>query len=345
MPRVGRGCRAPAGRRRPEPGPLPRRGEGRPAVGLRRGSRRGDERVGPGSHRRPRAGLRRGGRGRSPARAPYVRRHDLDPARARQLECLAHVVGAALARADEADARALGQPGDLVDELQVAGSDEHGHDRDPAGGQRLRLVGVEGRRRDEVVVELVETLGQVVDERALSLDHAGERVDEALRVVAGIGVRAFGEEDTHEWPGSLALRGSGECRGGDLVSGEAGVGGATKQLGDDPGQRLIAASLRRTVRDVRPGSVTARDVAAIGKATVDRADGVRVHAEGGTELTDRRQPGTGQQAARIDLVGELPVDLGRDGDVGIACDVEAVVDVRTAIAVRGGVPVWVHRTC
>jgi hypothetical protein len=69
--------------------------------------------------------------------------------------------------------------------------------------------------------------------------------------------------------------------------------------------------------------VTARDVAAIGKATVDRRGCVRVDAEGGTELTDRRQPGTGQQAARIDLVGELPEDLGRDRDVRVALDVEA----------------------
>jgi hypothetical protein len=52
----------------------------------------------------------------------------------------------------------------------------------------------------------------------LGLDHAGNGVDEALRVVAGIGVRAFGEEDADEWPGPLALRGSGERRGGDLVA-------------------------------------------------------------------------------------------------------------------------------
>ena len=65
------------------------------------------------------------------------------------------------------------QAGDLVDELDVAGPDEHRHDRDAAGGQDLGLVGVERRRRDQVVVEALEPLGQVVEERALGLDEPG----------------------------------------------------------------------------------------------------------------------------------------------------------------------------
>ena len=64
--------------------------------------------------------------------------------------------------------------GDLVDELDVARPDEHRDDRHPAVDERLRLVGVEGRRGDEVVVEPVQPLGQLVEERALGLDQAGE---------------------------------------------------------------------------------------------------------------------------------------------------------------------------
>ena len=66
-----------------------------------------------------------------------------------------------------------GQAGDLVDELEVARPDEHRHDRHAAGGQDLGLVGVERRRRHDVVVEPVEPLGQVVEERALGLDQPG----------------------------------------------------------------------------------------------------------------------------------------------------------------------------
>ncbi len=49
-----------------------------------------------------------------------------------------------------------GSAGDLVDELHVARPDEHRDDRHAAATQRLGLVGVERRRRDEVVVEPVE---------------------------------------------------------------------------------------------------------------------------------------------------------------------------------------------
>ena len=88
-----------------------------------------------------------------------------------------------------------GSAGDLVDELDVARPDEHRDDRHAAVDERLGLVGVEGRRRDEVVVEPLEPVGQVVEERALDLDQAGERVAEPLGVVAGVGVRALGEQD------------------------------------------------------------------------------------------------------------------------------------------------------
>ena len=68
-----------------------------------------------------------------------------------------------------------GSAGDLVDELDVARPDEHRHDRHPAADERLGLVGVERRGRDEVVVEPLEALGDLVEQRALGLDQAGER--------------------------------------------------------------------------------------------------------------------------------------------------------------------------
>ena len=83
VPRVGRGGRAPAGRRRPEPGPLPRRGEGRPALGVRRERRRRFPTLGSRPHGRRCPGLRRGGEGREASREAYVRRDALDPARCR----------------------------------------------------------------------------------------------------------------------------------------------------------------------------------------------------------------------------------------------------------------------
>jgi hypothetical protein len=40
--------------------------------------------------------------------------------------------------------------------------------------QRLGLVGVEGRRGDQVVVEAVEPVGQIVEERAFDVDQVGK---------------------------------------------------------------------------------------------------------------------------------------------------------------------------
>ena len=124
-------------------------------------------------------------------------------------------------------------------------------------------------------MEPVEPLGQVVDERALGLDHAGERVDEALGVVAGVGAGAFGEQDPDERSGTLPLRRGGERRGRDLIGGEPGVRRAAQHLGDDPGEGFRAAALRRPIGDVRAGAVAARDVARVGQTAVDGPDRVR----------------------------------------------------------------------
>jgi hypothetical protein len=68
--------------------------------------------------------------------------------------------------------------------------------------------------------------------------------------------------------------------------------------------------------------MSTRDVAGIRQASIDRPDRVGVHSECGTQLAHWRETGARQQAARVDLVGKLPVDLGRDRDVRIAFDIE-----------------------
>ena len=155
---------------------------------------------------------------------------------------LADVVRSTLGGADEPDPRAAWQPGDLVDEFDVARTDDHRHDRDPAGDQRLGLLAVERRGRDEVVVEPVEALGQVVEERAFGLDQARELVDEPLGIEARVGVGALGVQDADERSRALALGGGGERGGGDLVGREPGVRRAPEHLRHDAGEGLGAAS-------------------------------------------------------------------------------------------------------
>ena len=52
-------------------------------------------------------------------------------------------------------------------------------------------------------MEPLEAVRQVVEERALDVDHVGEDVGEPLRVIARVGVRALGEEDLDLGPGRL----------------------------------------------------------------------------------------------------------------------------------------------
>ena len=135
-----------------------------------------------------------------------------------------------------------------MDELHVARPDDHRDDRDAAGGEGLRLVGVERRRRDEVVVEPFQPVGQVVEQRALDLDDPRELGHQALGVIAGVRVRALGEQHPDEGSRPAPLGGGGEGRGGDLVRGEPGLGSASQHLGDDPRQRLrarVAAAVAR----------------------------------------------------------------------------------------------------
>ena len=216
----------------------------------------------------------------------------------------------------------VGQTRDLVDELDVAGPDQHGHDRDATGDQDLRLVGMEGRGRHDVVVEALEAIGQVVEQRPLGFDQPRELVAQPLGVEAGVGVGAFGVEHPDERSRPLAFRGGRERGRGQLVRGETGVGCATKHLGDDPGERLGATLLWRAFGDVGARTVATHDVAGVGQTTIDRPDGIGVHSQCRTKLAHGRQARAGQQPTGIDLVGQLPVDLGRDRNIGVALDIE-----------------------
>ena len=219
--------------------------------------------------------------------------------------------------------RAAGSAGDLVDELDVArarrASPRPGRGRRRGPGPRRR--GTSSSRRGRSGSARAGRAGRRAA-RPRPRSIPGNSSHEPLGVVAGVGVRALGEEDPDERPGPLALGRGGERGGGDLVGGEAGLGRPPQHLGHDPGQRLGAASLRRPLGDVGARAVSTRDVAGIGQTTIDRPDRVGVHSQGRTKLAHGRQARAGQQPTGVDLVGQLPVDLGRDRDVRIALDIE-----------------------
>jgi hypothetical protein len=107
--------------------------------------------------------------------------------------------------------------------------------------------------------------------------------------------------------------------------------------GDRPGLGSIAGGvlqwhswneLRQSVGHVGAGTMSTRDVAGIGQTTIDGPDRVGVHSECRSQFPDGGQARTRQEPTGVDLVGELPVDLGRDGDVGIAFDVKAAAGSR-----------------
>ena len=210
-----------------------------------------------------------------------------------------------------------------MDEVHVARADDHRDDRHPAADERLGLIGVERRRGDEVVVEPVQALGQLVEQRTLGHRDLREGGRDPLGVVGRVGVGALREQDVHVGAGSLALGRRGERRRGHLVGREAGRRRAAEHLGHETRQRFGAHALRRPLRDMRPRPVAARDVAGVGQALVDGPDRVGVHPQRGSQLADGGEPGTGQEASRVDLVGQLPVDLGGDRDVRVALDVQA----------------------
>ena len=85
---------------------------------------------------------------------------------------------------------------------------------------------------------------------------------------------------------------------------------------------LGAATLRGAVGDVGAGTVSTIDVSRVGQPSIDRADRVRVYSKCRSQLADGRQARARQQPARVDLVRELPIDLGGDRNVRITLDIE-----------------------
>ena len=138
------------------------------------------ERASRGRSRSPRATA--GSRRRSDRSVEIAVAVDRRRQRARRRSCPTAPASRAMFSAPRSEAQTsptrepAGSAGDLVDELEVARPDEHRDDRHAPVDERLRLVGMERRGRDEVVVEPVEPLGQVVEKRALDVDQvAGTR--------------------------------------------------------------------------------------------------------------------------------------------------------------------------
>jgi hypothetical protein len=141
-------------------------------------------------------------------------------------------------------------------------------------------------------------------------------------IVGRIGGGALGEDDPGHGHRSLALGRRGERGGGDLVGRKAGRGRSPDHLGDDPGEGLGPAPLGRPIGHPRAAAMAARDIAGVGQPAIDGPDGVRVDTECGPKLAHRRQARAGEQAAGVDLVRQLPEDLGRDRDVGITSHIQ-----------------------
>ncbi len=255
------------------------------------------------------------------------RADDLDAGRSGQAKCFGDAGRPARGTADDRDPVARAQRRDLRRQLDHAGSLEHGHERPAAGHDGEEFVGVEGRRRDQVVVESIEAVADLLDEGALGLRFARKRLVDPLGIVGGVGPGAFGEQDPDERTGPLPFGGRRERGRGQFLGREPGANRAPQGLGDDAAQRLLATPAGEALRDMRARAVAARDVAGLGEAAVDGPDRVRIDPQGRAKLPDRRESGPRQQPARGDLVADLPVDLGRDRHVRIAFDVEVVTFV------------------
>ena len=133
---------------------------------------------------------------------------------------------------------------------------EHGDQRHPATEQALRLVGVEGGCRDEVVVEALEPLRDVLQEGALGLDAVGEGLVDPRGVVRRVGAGALREQDPDRGPGAFALACGRERGRGRFIGREPGARRLAKHLGDDPAERVLAPPERRPIGDVRARPMT-----------------------------------------------------------------------------------------
>ena len=109
-----------------------------------------------------------------------------------------------------------------------------------------------------------------------------------------------------------------------------------------PGERLSPVRELGAALRVNPNTIRAvyRRLAETGYVTTRQGAGTHVAErppQRRSQLADRRQAGTRQEPAGVDLIGELPVDLRRDRDVRVALDVEVAAAFRdraTAMRLR-----------
>ena len=251
-----------------------------------------------------------------------MRREDTDARGTREAQRLGDIVRTPRRGAHQAHRRSRREVGHLAHQPDIAGPDHDGDHRQSPRGQQLRLGRVERRRRDQVVVEAPEAIVELIQQGALGLDRLWKGFAELLRVIGSVGRCAFRDQHPHQRPRPLPLGGRRERRRGNLIGRETSLSGPANHLRHEACKSLISASLRRSGCDMCPGPMSTHDVAGIGQTLVDRADGVGVHSQCGTELPDRRQSITGLETARVDLVGDLPVDLGGDRDARVALNVQ-----------------------
>ena len=127
------------------------------------------------------------------------------------------------------DGAAGGQRADLVEQLRVGRRRHQGDHRRPPRDEGDRLVGVEGRGGDEVVVVPLQALDHVVDQGPVGLRGAVEGGADRLGGSARVGRRALHEEDVDARPGPPPLRGDRVDGGRHLVRGVPGAGGGAQR--------------------------------------------------------------------------------------------------------------------
>ena len=227
-----------------------------------------------------------------------MRREDTDARGTREAQRLGDIVRTPRRGAHQAHRRSRREVGHLAHQPDIAGPDHDGDHRQSPRGQQLRLGRVERRRRDQVVVEAPEAIVELIQQGALGLDRLWKGFAELLRVIGSVGRCAFRDQHPHQRPRPLTLGGRRERRRGNFIGRETSLSGPANHLRHEACKSLISASLRRSGCDMCPGPMSTHDVAGIGQSI------------------------TGLETARVDLVGDLPVDLGGDRDARVALNVQ-----------------------
>ncbi len=161
-----------------------------------------------------------------------------------------------------------------------------------------------------------------VDEDAVRVGQAIEGLGDPLGRALCVGGRALDEQDLDAGPGPLPFRRGRVDGRGDLVGGVAGARGRAEEVGYEALQGAGGASLGRAGRDARTRALARHHVARLSQPLVDRPDGVRVDVEDRAQLAHRRESRARVEPARVDLVRQLPVELGGDRDIRIPGDVQ-----------------------